>query len=204
MSRITYLTSIVAENDIYWHLYFRYARFCHLDQNLRCFGNQSGFRSIHSTVTALLDATDTWAYNIDRGKINVIVFLDLKKAFETVDHEIPLSKLNLYDINGIAHQWFQSYLEDRTQMRSINGLFSSSCSLSCGVLQGTILGPLLFLLYVNDLPNCLSNCEPRMYADDTHLTFASNNIHNIQTSLKEDVEKVQNWLRANKLTLNMT
>ena len=147
-------------------------------------------------MTALLDATDTWAYNIDRGKINAIVFLDLKKAFETVDHEIPLSKLNLYGINSIAHQWFQSYSEDRTQMRSINGLFSSSCSLSCGVLQGTILGPLLFLLYVNDLPNCLSNCEPRMYADDTHLTFASNNIHNIQTSLKEGVENVQNWAKS--------
>ena len=89
-------------------------------------------------------------------------------------------------------------------MCSINGLLSSSCSLSCGVPQGTILGPLLFLLCINDLPNYLSNCEPRMYADDTHLTYASNNIHNIQTSLKEDLENVHNWLRANKLTLNMT
>ena len=89
-------------------------------------------------------------------------------------------------------------------MCSINGLLSSSCSLGCGVPQGTILGPLLFLLCINDLPNYLSNCEPRMYADDTHLTYASNNIHNIQTSLKEDLENVHSWLRANKLTLNMT
>ena len=89
-------------------------------------------------------------------------------------------------------------------MCSINDLLPSSCSLSCGVPQGTILGPLLFLLCINDLPNCLSNCEPRMYADDTHLTYASNNIHNIQTSLKEDLENVHSWLRAKKLTLNMT
>ena len=87
-------------------------------------------------------------------------------------------------------------LEDRKQMCSINGLLSSSCSLSCGVPQGTILGPLLFLLYINDLPNCLSNCEPRMYADDTNLTYASNNVHNIQISLNEDLENVHNWQRV--------
>ena len=141
---------------------------------------------------------------IDRGKISAVVFLGLKKAFDSVDHEILLSKLNLYGINGIAHHWFQSYLGNRTQMCSINGLLSGSCYLSCGVPRGTILGPLLFLLFINDLPNCLSNCEPRGYADDTHLTYASNNIHNIQASLTEDFENVHNWLRANKLTLNMT
>ena len=91
-------------------------------------------------------------------------------AFDTVHHEILLSKLNLYGINGIAHKWFQSYLEDRTQMCSIDGPLSSSCSLSCGVPQGTILGPLLFLLYINHL-KYLSNCELRMYADDTHRNY---------------------------------
>lgn len=136
---------------------------------------QSGFRTIHSTVTALLEATDNWAYNIDSGKINAVVFLDLKKAFDTVDHEILLSKLNHYGIQGNTYQWFKSYLENRTQMCSINGSLSNKCSLSCGVPQGTILGPLLFLLYINDLSNCLLNCQPRMYADDTNLTLVGDN-----------------------------
>ena len=107
---------------------------------------QSGFRSTHSTVTALLEATDTWAYNIDRGKINAVVFLDLKKAFDTVDHKILLSKLSHYGICRNEYNWFKSYLENRTQMCSINGSLSNNRSLTCGVPQGTILGPLLFLL----------------------------------------------------------
>ena len=165
---------------------------------------QSGFRSTHSTVTALLEATDTWAYNIDRGKINAVVFLDLKKAFDTVDHKMLLSKLSHYGICGNAYNWSKSYLENRTQLCSINGSLSKNRSLTCGVPQGTILGPLLFLLYINDLPNCLSNCESRMYADDTHLTYAGDCVDNLQLYLNQDLDNVHDWLRANKLTLNMT
>ena len=162
---------------------------------------QSGFRAIHSTVSAPLEATDSWAYNISRGEINAVVFLDLKKAFDTVDHEILLSGLSNYGIHGNAHQWFKSYLENRTQMCSINGSLSQSCLLSCGVPQGTILGPPLFLLYINDLPNCLSNCEPSMYADDTHLTYAGDNADNIQR-FRKCSQLAESKL--NKLTLNMT
>ena len=128
----------------------------------------------------------------------------MKKAFDTVDHQILLSKLNYYGIHGKSFKWFQSYLENGTQKCSVNGSLSNSYSLTCGVPQGTILGPLLFLLYINDLPNCLSNCKPRMYADDTHLTYAGSNLENVQFCLNEDLANVFNWLQVNKLTLNMT
>ena len=143
---------------------------------------QSGFRSLHSTVTALLEATDSWALDIDRGNVNAVVFLDLKKAFDTVDHDVLLGKLSLYGIQESAYDWFKSYLNNRTQKCVVNGSLSKVCSLGCGVPQGTILGPLLFLIYINDLPNCLSFCQPRMYADDTHITYASADLH-LQCSL---------------------
>ena len=105
--------------------------------------SQSGFRSRHSTVTALLEAANDWAYNIDRGDVNPVVFLDLKEAFDTVDHAILLSKLNAY---GIGSEWFKSYLiSDRNQKCFVNGFLSSNRSLSSGIPQGTILGPITIL-----------------------------------------------------------
>ena len=165
---------------------------------------QSGFRSLHSTVTALLEATDSWALDIDRGNVNAVVFLDLKKAFDTVDHGVLLGKLSLYGIQESAYDWFKSYLNNRTQKCVVNGSLSKVCSLGCGVPQGTILGPLLFLIYINDLPNCLSFCQPRMYADDTHITYASAHLHSMQSSLNRDLSNIHKWLLSNKLTLNST
>lgn len=176
--------------------------FTYLTENNIISNHQSGFRCLHSTVTALLEATDNWAFSIDRGEVNAVVFLDLKKAFDTVDHDILLSKLTEYGITGNSNSWFKSYLYGRNQKCFVNGYLSHNRSLSCGIPQGTILGPLLFLLYINDLPNCLSHSEPRMYADDTHLTFSSNNINSINYHLNQDLSSVNEWLIANKLTLN--
>ena len=166
--------------------------------------HQSGFRALHLTVTALLGATDSWAYNIDIGNVNAVVFLDLKKEFDTVDHHILLSKLNIYGITGVSHEWFFSYLDNRSRKCVLNGSLSECCTLKCGIPQGTILGRLLFLLYINDLPNCLSHSVPRMYADDTHLTYSNGNIHSVQSSLNEDLLNINRWLTATNLTLNMT
>ena len=107
---------------------------------------QSGFRSLHSTVTALLEATDSWAFNTDRGYVNAVVFLDLKKALDTGGHEILLTKMNRGGIQGKTLDWFKSYLTNRTQRCSVNHCLSDFTSLKCGVPQGTILGPLLFLI----------------------------------------------------------
>ena len=96
---------------------------------------QSGFRSLHSTVTAVLEATDSWALDVDRGNVNAVVFLDLKKAFDTVDHDVLLSKLSLYGIQESAYDWFKSYLNSRTQKCVVNGSLSKVCSLGCGVPQ---------------------------------------------------------------------
>ena len=99
----------------------------------------------------LIDITDNWYFNIDNGLTNAILFIDLKKAFDTIDHEILLSKLELYGFNGASLNLFRDYLSDRTQVTVINNVNSDTSRIRCGVPQGSILGPLLFLLYINDL-----------------------------------------------------
>ena len=156
------------------------------------------------TVTALLEATDGWALNIDRGIINAVVFLDLKKGFDTVDHEILLFKVRSFRIRGLALRLFRSYLEGRTQTCQIDCSKSTPKFLKCGVPQDTILEPLLFLLYINDLPQCLNFSHPRMYADDTSITCAGKDINDINDCLNKELKSVNTWLFSNKLSLNLT
>ena len=164
---------------------------------------QSGFRSFHSTLTALTEATNSWSVNIDNGLLNGVVFLDLKKAFDTIDHSIILRKLKIYGIEQESLKWFQSYLDDRKQVCCVNGHMSNSRSVSCGVPQGSNLGPLLFLIYINDLPNCLSTASPRMFADDTNVSLASSTLHELENVLNQDLQNLNIWLKVNKLSLNI-
>ena len=129
-------------------------------------------------------------------------FFYLKKAFDIVDRSILLSKLKAYDVGSNSANWYKSYLNNRTRKCSVNGSVSDSQPLTCGIPQGTILGLLLFILYINDLPNCLVNSHPRIYADDTRLTFASNDVAYVEENMNDDLTKITVLLSANKITLN--
>ena len=123
---------------------------------------------------------------------------------DTVDHNILLKKLELYGLRGLPLSWFKSYINDRQQRCSVNSKLSQPCHLTCGVPQGSTLGPLLFLIYINDLPNCLKHSVARMYADDTNLTVTTRTTAEARTTVNGDLENVRQWLLANKLSLNLT
>ncbi len=165
--------------------------------------SQFGFRKFHSTATALLDCTNDWYVNLDRKMFNLVVFIDLKKAFDTVDHTILLRKLELYGIKGQALTLLESYLTNRTQKCQVKNSFSSEKLIKCGVPQGSILGPLFFLLYINDLPECLNKTKPRLFADDTNLTASGDSITDLEAAVNSDLENLRKWLISNKLSLNV-
>ena len=131
-----------------------------------------------------------------------MIFLDLKKAFDTVDHDILIKKLSYYGLN-VKELSLQSYLTNRSQCCSVNGKVSNFSSVSCGVPQGSILGPLLFIIYMNALQQVTDNCDISMYADDTHLSAALKGSSDISIEIIPDFLKICDWLQANKLSLNI-
>ena len=149
------------------------------NQNSILQDTQYGFRKKHNTIHAVLDVITQLYDNIANNKFSCILTLDLKKAFDTVKHDILLGKLEHYWVRGICNTLLHSYLKNRNQFFSFQNNYSSLKSLSCGVPQGSILGPFLFLVYINDLPNALSN-KPRLYADNNCLTVTSSSIDNLQ------------------------
>ena len=166
--------------------------------------SQSGFRPMFSTETALLEAVNEWLWNIDNNLLNGVIFLDLKKAFDTMDHAILLGKLKLYRVSSESlSNCFRSYLSDRKQQTFIDGVQSDFCNVSCLIPQGSILGPLLFTIYINDLPSCNLLSKPRMHTDDTTLTTSVEDPCVLEHKMDYDMNLIQSWLSANKLTLNV-
>ena len=176
----------------------------YLDEKKLLYLNQSGLRSLHSCVTCLLKSTNDWYTDIDRGNVNAVVFIDLKKAFDTVDHSILLEKLSLYAIRGIELEWFRSYLNGRQQCCKVNGHISKIESLRYGVPQGSCLGPLPSLMYINDLPLSLDNAKVTMYADDTSIFYSSKSVDAINSAINDDLSNLKLWLEGNKLSLNVS
>ena len=171
------------------------------DQGL-IYEHQFGFRKHHSTTHALIDLTEDIRQAIDNNKFSVGVFIDLQKAFDTVDHNILLKKLYHYGIRGIANNWFKSYLMNRKQYVSISGFESNITTMDFGVPQGSVLGPLLFLIYINDLHVAIKYSKTRHFADDTNLLINNNSLKQLKKHLNSDLHQLVNWLKANKISLN--
>ena len=165
--------------------------------------NQFGFRNNNSTFMALKILVDNLVDALDNGNCAVGIFLDFQKAFVTVDHGILLDKLYCYGIRGIAHDWFLSFLSNRQQSVIYNGYESELKVMRCGVPQGSILGPMLFLLYINDLTNASSFFMPILFADDTNLLCTGIDLKNMIRQVNEELAKIYAWVNANKLSLNI-
>ena len=142
-------------------------------KNNLIYKSQYGFRELHSTELAALELTDRLTQNLDQGKISITIFLDLSKAFDTLNHEILLNKLSYYGVNGTANTWFRSYLTNRKQFVLYEDTKSGMLPISTGVPQGSILGPLLFLIYMNDIHEASQKFHAVLYADDTSFVYPS-------------------------------
>ena len=173
-----------------------------LNNQKQIYTKQFGFRKSHSTTHTLINIVEQIRKSLDKNEFACGVFVDLQKAFDTVDHEILLSKLKHYGVRGIAHKWFQSYLSGRTQFVSIRDVNSSSRPIKHGVPQGSVLGPLLFLLYINDLHFAISSSETYHFADDTHLLNFSHSVESLTKKVNADLKALSTWLNANKISLN--
>ena len=163
---------------------------------------QFGFREYHSTNHALLSLTENIREALDSNSFACGIFIDLQKAFDTVDHTILLQKLHFYGIRGLANNWFKSYLTKRKQFVSIDGFQSEIKSMKFGVPQGSVLGPLLFLIYINDLHSAIRYSLVHHFADDTNLLLKNKSLKQLQKHLNIDLKILQHWLKANKISLN--
>ncbi|KAI8483781.1 hypothetical protein Bbelb_384390 [Branchiostoma belcheri] len=172
------------------------------DVNFSLLTKAGTFRRHHSTGTAVQKIVEDIRSGYNCSKVTVALFLDLRKAFDSVNHDILLGKLDKLGFDSDAMKWLSSYLSDRFHCTCLQGQHSTKTRVSCGVPQGSILGPLLFCLYVNDLPNVIEKCSIHMYADDTVLYYSADSVKACEETVSMDMKRVVKWLNENKLLLH--
>jgi hypothetical protein len=183
-------------------MHIRLSEFVQKYEILYCY--QFGFRKNHSTDLALTHLVNKITSSIAEGGVTAGVFLDLSKAFDTINHQILYYKLERYVIRGVALQWIKSYFENRKKFVQYNNVSSSANTITCGVLQSSILGPLFFILYINDLPNALNITESLLFADDTSMYYSHTDPISLINVLNDELRNVDRWMKANKLSVNIT
>ena len=157
-----------------------------------------------STSHALIDLVEEISELMDTKLYTLGVFIDLKKAFDTVNHSILLQKLNFYSIRCVAEKWIEIYLSDRKQFVKICDSSSNALGVSCGVPQGSVLGPRLFILYINDICNVSKILKFVLFADDTNILYSDANINNLNNVVNSELDKLNTWFIINKLSLNVS
>jgi hypothetical protein len=165
---------------------------------------QSAFRKFHSCQSAALRITEKYLRAFDDSKLCGTVFVDFSKAFDTINHDLLLSKLNLYGFSNSSLNFFTSYLKDREQCVAIQSKVSSTLPVHCGVPQGSILGPILFCIFINDLPLYIEHCDSDLFADDTTMGTIGSDLDTIENDLTVDMGNVVRWSRLNRMLINFT
>lgn len=163
---------------------------------------QSGFRKNHSCETSLQYVLNEWKMDISNNLIIGVVFLDFKRAFETVNRDLLILKLKKYGVEGTVLQWLTSYLENREQIVKFNDFYSEKMTIKHGIPQGSVLAPILFLLYINDISNYCKRCKLKLFADDTML-YVTGKVEDIESKLNEDLKNIYEWTCDNNLKLNL-
>lgn len=175
---------------------------CYMQNNNYINIDQSAYLKHHNTQTALHRVTDDWIDNICNGLFTAVCALDIKKCFDTIDHNILLTKLEYYGIINNEIQWFQSYLSNRQQIVRCNGKVSDVMSINIGVPQGSVLGPILFLIMVNDISQHVHTGTANLYADDTLIYCEGNSVKEVNDRLQECINSVSDWYNGNNIILN--